>query len=483
MSIKYQPIEFRRADDALVLLPFRFHRFGDGRVLLTNFVGEHLFLSDDEFQRFTSRSLVDESLLRVLRARHFAMAEGDSVPIELLALKTRTRYRRLPEFTGLHIFVVTLRCEHACPYCQVSRQSSNKTAFDMSWDTAARSLALAFQSPSPTLKIEFQGGEPLLNFGLVRRIVEEAEALNEAAQKDLSFVIASNLAVLTDQVLDFAADHALSFSASLDGPAELHNANRPRPGGDSWERTIRGIEAIRSRLGPHRVSALMTTTDASLSSVEDIVDSYRAAGLSEIFLRPISPYGFAVRSTKPGYGIERWLAFYERGLDYIIDLNRRGEPMVELFATIAVRKILTNDPLRYVDLMSPSGIGIGAIVYNYDGNVYASDEGRMLAEMGDTSFRLGHVADTSYRDIFTSEKLLEPLEQSFTGSAPMCSDCAFECYCGADPVYHYATAGDFLGRKAVSEFCSRNMGVFERILTRYEADPFARELFDRWAAI
>ncbi len=51
--------------------------------------------------------------------------------------------------------------------------------------------------------------------------------------------------------------------------------------------------------------------------------------------------------------------------------------------------MLTNDDPGYVDLTSPAGIGIGAIVYNYDGDVYASDEGRMLAEMGDTTFRLG----------------------------------------------------------------------------------------------
>ena len=58
-----------------------------------------------------------------------------------------------------------------------------------------------------------------------------------------------------------------------------------------------------------------------------------------------------------------------------------------------------------------------------------------------------------------SDALLEPLEQSFTLSAPMCSDCAFEPYCGADPVYHYATTGDFVGRKPLSGFCRRNMAI------------------------
>ena len=88
------------------------------------------------------------------------------LPLELMAMKVRTRHRLLPSFTGLHIFVVTLRCEHACPYCQVSRRNSEKTRYDLSEENAMRALELTFQTPSPAIKIEFQGGEPLLNFDL-----------------------------------------------------------------------------------------------------------------------------------------------------------------------------------------------------------------------------------------------------------------------------------------------------------------------------
>jgi radical SAM protein with 4Fe4S-binding SPASM domain len=132
--------------------------------------------------------------------------------------------------------------------------------------------------------------------------------------------------------------------------------------------------------------------------------------------------------------------------------------------------------------MSPAGIGIGALVYNYDGFVYASDEGRMLAEMGDYTFRLGNLHADTYAEVLTSEALLAPIEESLALSAPMCSDCAFESYCGADPVYHHATSGDFLGRKPTSSFCQRNMGVFELLLDRYRSDAAARAVFTSWAA-
>ena len=472
------------AEAAWRLLPFRFIRVAPGKVLLTNMVGEHLFVTDQELEAIVQDELPTSSpLVSQLRSKHIIRDDGQEMPLELLAMKTRTRYRRLPEFTGLHIFVVSLRCEHSCPYCQVSRQSADRDRYDMSEETAIRALEMVFESPSEQIKIEFQGGEPLLNFPLVEEIVTRAETLNEEYGRHLTFVIATNLALLDDDVLEFAKGHDIYFSTSLDGPADLHNRNRPRPGGDSWERAVEGIHRVRETLGVDRVSALMTTTQASLTRAKEIIDCYLELGLTNIFLRPISPYGFAVKTkSHAAYDVENWLRFYEEGLDYILELNLQGVPATEQYATIILKKMFTNEDPGYVDLTSPAGIGIGAIVYNYDGDVYASDEGRMLAEMGDTTFRLGNVHQDSYFEIVLSEQLLRPLEESFTLSAPMCSDCAFEPFCGADPVFHQATAGDFLGRKPLSAFCKRNMAIFHLLLERYETDPHARQTFLDWVS-
>jgi His-Xaa-Ser system radical SAM maturase HxsB len=476
------PTAFQASTSDWQLLPLRFERV-NGRVLLTNAVGEHLFVSAEDFELIVDQQLpVDSELVRSLRAKHLIREPDDNLPLELLALKTRTRYRRLPEFTALHIFVASLRCEHSCPYCQVSRQSSDKTRYDMSPETSALAMESTFRSPSRNIKIEFQGGEPLLNFELIEEVVSKAELRNEEAGKNLSFVIATNLALLDDRHIDFCRAHDVYISTSLDGPADLHNKNRPRPGRNSWELATEGIRRVREELGVDRVSALMTTTKASLGRVKEIIDCYIDQGLTSMFLRPLSPYGFAMKTKSfAAYDVERWLPFYEEGLDYIIELNAQGVPMVEQYAAIILKKMLSNDDPGYVDLTSPSGIGIGAVVYNYDGDVYASDEGRMLAEMKDTTFRLGNLHKDSYEEIMLSDALLGPLDESFTGSAPMCSDCAFEPYCGADPVYHHTTSGDYLGRKPTSGFCRRNMAIFKLLFDRYQGDPATRTLFRTWA--
>jgi His-Xaa-Ser system radical SAM maturase HxsB len=453
------------------------------RVLVTNLVGEHLFLTPNEFAELAEDRLpADSPLARRLRSKHVIRQPDEQAPLDLLALKTRTRYRRLPAFTSLHMFVVSLRCEHSCPYCQVSRQSSDRARFDMSPETAQAALDLTFRSPSPQLKIEFQGGEPLLNFDLVREIVIEAETRNEIEGRDLVFVIATNLALLDDEVLRFCSEHSIYISTSLDGPADLHNKNRPRPGRNSWELAVEGIQRVREALGRDRVAALMTTTRASLERPREIIDTYLEQGFREIFLRPLSPYGFAVKTKSfSAYDTEQWLRFYEDGLDYVLELNAQGVDFTERYASIMLKKMLTNDDPGYVDLTSPAGIGIAAIVYNYDGDVYASDEGRMLAEMGDKTFRLGNVHQDAYADMMLSDALLDPLESSFAFSAPMCNDCAVEPYCGADPVYHYATSGDFVGRKPLSGFCRRNMRIAKLLLERYETDDEARAVFLDWA--
>jgi uncharacterized protein len=485
MAAFQEATAFAPSEPSWELLPFRFERFEPERVLLTNMVGEHMFVTGNELEEIVDNRLpTDSPLVRELRAKQIIRDSADAYALDLLALKMRTRYSRLPFFTALHIFVVSLRCEHSCPYCQVSRQTSDKQRYDMSAETAQRALEMVFASPSPGVKIEFQGGEPLLNLALIKQIVLDAKRLNEHCGKDLSFVIATNLALLDDEVLAFCDTHDIFISTSLDGPADLHNRNRPRPGNDSWERAIAGIRRVRETLGAHRVSALMTTTSGSLDRVREIIDCYVEQGIHDIFLRPLSPYGFAIKTKAHArYDVERWLAFYEEGLSYILELNRQGVPVVERYAAIILKKILTNEDPGYVDLASPARIGIGALVYNYDGDVYVSDEARMLAEMGDTRFRLGNLHEHSYEEIMLSDALLDPLEQSFTLSSPMCTDCAFEPYCGSDPVFHYATGGDFVGQKPTSAFHRRNSQIFKRLLELYETDAHARAVFRRWASL
>ena len=474
--------EFSPTGRAYSLLPFRFLSLDSDRYVATNDVGESCVLPRPDLEALIRKQLDPNSeTYQNLKAKHFVQDASSDVALDLLTIKLRTKWHRIAEFTSLHMFVVTLRCDHSCKYCQVSRQSEDRSAFDMTVPMADKALDFTFKSPARAIKIEFQGGEPLLNFELIKYIVQEARKRNEVHRCDLAFVIATNLSKLDVTVLEFCKKHDVCISTSLDGPEDLHNANRPNFGGDSYRLAIDGIKRARETLGIDNVSALMTTTRASLPHAVEIIDEYVKQGFKGIFLRHLSPYGFAIKTKSyASYDTSAWLNFYRTGLDYIIQLNQQGIFFTEYYTALILQKMLTPYGTGYVNLQSPAGIGIAGIVFNYNGEVYPSDEARMKAEMGDKVFCMGNLLTDTYEHMMLSPALISPLEDSIAESVPMCEECAFLPYCGSDPDYHYATQRDFVGHKAMSGFCKRNMGIFRYIIQRMEDDPAARKVLESW---
>jgi len=477
---------FRPGKGGYRLLPFRFTALDAERYVATNAAGQHIVLPKETVGRLIAHDLshTDPSWPN-LEGRLFAVpddARSVALAIDLLATQQRTRFSTLADFTSLHMLVVTLRCDTACKYCQVSHVGKDTPDHDMSEETADRAIDLVFRSPSPSIKIEFQGGEPLLVFPTIRRAVLRAKAINETERRELAFVVATNLAPLTDEMLSFFGEHGVMLSTSLDGPRHLHNANRPHTSGDAYLLTVAGIRRVRQTLGQHAVSALMTTSRASLDLPEAIIDEYVAQRFDSVFLRPISPFGYAtVAAERVDYSASEWNDFYERALRYIIHLNRSGVPFREDFTALLVRRLLTPFATGYVDLQSPAGLGIAAAAYDFDGSVYMSDEGRMLGRTGDTTFRLGDVRD-SYESLFYSQRLYDVLDATMTEATPQCSDCAFEPACGTDPTLHQATQKDMVGHRPTSRFCARHMHAFRLIIRMLEDEPQAREVLLQWAS-
>jgi len=462
----FAPREHYRSDaPAYSLLPFRFDRRDNGDYLLVNEVGEYIVLPPPDFQGFVSHRLSAEGAsYSRLKAKHFLSDSNSSALFDVLASKYRTKKSFLDGFTKLHIFVTTLRCNQSCPYCQVSRQNESAGAFDMTEEMLHRSVDLMLACPAPAITMEFQGGEPLLNFDMLREGVRYAKARNEAIGKHIDYVICTNLALLEERHLEYFEGQGIQVSTSLDGPDYLHDKNRPMGKGPSHAAVTRNIRRAQEALGRQAVSALMTTTRESLKYPRQIVDEYLRMDLGSIFARDLNPYGFAVKARGAlGYSSADFLRFYKDLFEYVIEINRQGRTFPEAFATLVLTKMLTPWPIGFVDLQSPSGAGIGVVVYNYDGDVYASDESRMLAEMGQHTFRLGNVLEDSYSDIFFGEAMQTIAAAACNESLAGCSDCAYQPYCGADPVRHYSTQKDIFGHRPSSGYCQKNMGVIKHL--------------------
>jgi His-Xaa-Ser system radical SAM maturase HxsB len=467
------------------LMPLRFRRlpWDPDRMLLSSVSGDWLMVPSDRLRDIVEGRLDTADPLRAdLEARHLIVSDSKQATLAPMLSQIRTRKAYLEHGPALHIFVVSLRCHHTCAYCQVSRQPTKSTQFDMSGMAAEHAINRLFEWPSPVLTVEFQGGEPLLHFERVRALTLAITERNKTESRTIQFVIASTLHDVTDDQLAFFHDHSFQLSTSLDGPEWLHNANRPRPERDSYRRTLEGIERARRRMGDDSVSALTTLTHRSLAVPVEIVDEYRKLGFRSIFLRPLSPYGFALKTkARTGYAISDFLDFYRVALEHLLDVNRSGYPMQEVYASLLLSQLMTPFSHGYVDLRSPTGAGLGAIVYDYDGWAYPSDEARMLAAMGDYTFRLGRL-DEPVSAWLNSDAMRRVLDAGVAEALPTCSDCVFVPWCGADPIDHYARQGDTVGHRPTSDFCRKQMGMFDLLLQTWEtASAEDRATLEGWA--
>lgn len=469
------------------ILPFRFARFNDAEYLLTNDVGEYIFLCNDDFNKFIHYQLDPHSeILQDIASKQIATTDNVEDVVNMLATKFRTKKSILRNFTELHMVVPTLRCNSSCIYCQVARKNINDHEADMTKETAKNVVKTILQSPSPYIKIEFQGGDPSTDFDMVKYIIEEAEWQNLFKRKELSFVICTNITLLTPTMVKYLKKHKCDISTSLDGPSDLHNTHRPLQDTDhTYERFVQNIQMIRQIAGHKSVDALMTTTKHSLGRFKEIIDEYLKLGFDSIFLRTLNPYGFAKQyKDKIAYPIEDFITNYKEGLDYIIEINKQGKFFMEGYAALLLKRILTPFATGFVDLQSPAGVGIAGAIYDWDGSVYVADEGRMLARFKDYTFKLGNVNTHSYQSMFNGEKLHSLIQQSCTECLPMCAECVFQPYCGGDPVRNYSEQGDVVGYRPTSDMCKKNTAIMHYLFELlHKHDPEINRIFWSWINI
>lgn len=352
----------------------------------------------------------------------------------------------------------------------------------MSREDLYASCDAIFQSPAKSLTVEFQGGDPLIRFDLVQDAILHIQSRNLIERRQIRFVVASTLHQLNEAMCLFFLQHQVFLSTSIDGPAPLHNRNRPLPGRNAYERTVQGIELARRLIGAHSVSALMTATKASLDQAELIVDEYVKLGFEDIFLRPLSSYGFAKRNQALlGYKVTKFQEFYKNALSRILYWNHKGVAIREVYASILLNKILSPFDSGYVDLQSPTGAGRSVLVYNYDGYMYPSDEARMLAETGDVSLRLGRIGMPM--DSLLQSSTQRSLEKaSLVDEDPGCQRCAYNQYCAPNPIDAQAQFGSHFVPAHSTEHCQRHMWLFDYFFASIKnADEDLLDLYHAWA--
>lgn len=461
---------------------FRYKLIGN-KYLITNDFGAHMFLDIGDFRKFVEGTLPGESpVYAALKEKGYIK---DYLDFDALVKKWKRRNNFLWQGPSLHIIVLTLRCNYSCVYCQSSSKRSTDKRYDMTKATARSVVDRIFDSPSPVISIEFQGGEPLQNWPTLEFIVDYARKKNKKAGKTLLLNLVTNLADMNRAKLNFLMKNDVNFCTSLDGPRSLHNKNRVYLGGDSYANTIRWWKEIKKKTSQKifQIDALLTVTRESFKFHREIVAEYARLGARGIFLRFLSPLGMAKETwDKIGYTAQEFLEFYRKALDCVLEVNIRGKKdFFEQTAKVLLMKIFTDTDPNFLDLRSPCGGGIGQIAYNYDGKVFTCDEGRMLHEMGDDNFCMGDVRKNSYKDIISHPAVKCLVTSSCTDSQTSCSWCVYKPYCGVCPILNYVENNDLFGHMPENTRCKIYTGILDTLFEKLQKEKY-RKVFESWVS-
>ncbi len=453
--------------------PLRFAQSGE-RLLFTDEAGGWFFGDVSFLNRYVRDNLTESDLKFLGAGGHAYERTGDLAHSSFLR-RWADRHAAPTGRIGYVILVPTLRCNLACDYCQVSRAAEGATGFDWSEERLAQVLTFLDGLDTDEIKIEFQGGEPLLRLDLLERV----RAFCRQRFERSSFVVCSNFQRVDQRVWSFFEDEDTVLSTSIDGDAGVQAVQRTHDASLA-DTFFANLRTFIERFGNARLSALPTIDLSAPVDADTLIDTYAALGLRSIYLRPVNRQGFARRTPDRSDASMRWAAYHRRFVGRLIERNARdGTALEEFYLTHAIRRILRGGMDNHVDLRNPNLIGDGYLVIDYDGTLYPSDEARMMSRVGQIDLSIGDLSSGIER-----EKTDHLNASSFNDLDPDCQHCAYQPFCGTDVVDDISRYGRIDLPRGDTWFCQRHTALFQLAFELLgSSDPATHHSMKIWAGV
>ncbi|HQU49777.1 MAG TPA: radical SAM protein [Casimicrobiaceae bacterium] len=202
---------------------------------------------------------------------------------------------------GTLVLEAAQTCNLRCTYCYAGGGSYGGEARVMRPDLAARAarhLVLSSGARETVTMVLF-GGEPLMNLPALRAAVAAGEAAAMEHGKTFVVSITTNGTRFSPEALDFIAEHRIGVSVSIDGPPDLHDANRRyagRNGGGTYADVVEGVARLTERTG-RPPAARVTLEPRQWSRIPEVFEHVRSLGFLEVAIAPSSPVTAALLPT------------------------------------------------------------------------------------------------------------------------------------------------------------------------------------------
>jgi uncharacterized protein len=298
------------------------------------------------------------------------------------------------------VLMLTYSCNLACRYCYEDREEGcmpqarmDGASREMSPDAVRESVRFLLDHSGESRKISIVlfGGEPLLRFPLLRAAVHEARAMADARGKEISFSITTNGTLLTREIAGFLKENGISVCVSIDGPREIHDANRPYASGrGSYDDVERGIAHLMENRNGYPLAARVTLGSGA-ADVRTTFRHLRGLGFDEVGFAPASAAEGSCAALT-GEELDGVLdGFRELSEEYADDVRERRMPAFSNMAQI-LALIHRGDPMPY-----PCGAGIGMLAADPSGILYPCHRLCGVGEsMGDPSRGIAEEARTRF---------------------------------------------------------------------------------------
>lgn len=395
----------------------------------------------------------------IVGPEHATVPQGTSLERLQAINKTRLEIRSQTTSSAANYFILvpTLRCNIACTYCQVSRAPEAARGFDWNAEVQAQALDFICATPVGEITVEFQGGEPLLRLDVIRSVAESLASRGKKAK----IVVCTNLQKVDAEAWEFLERSGALISTSFDGTWADHDLYRTQGAENLAEFRVNLTKAL-DILGPNRVSLTTTLNPDTAPAPNEVFEAMRELGIRMMFIRPVNYLGFARKAFRETREDTTWDDYYLTFLDALIDHNCGQKiALSEYYFTYVLRRIL--DPRRgeHVDLRNPAPLGQDYFVIGERGDIFPSDEARMLYRTGQIDLRIGHVATGLDRP-----KIAQLNVHADNRSDPECAQCVYQAVCGRDLIDDISRYGRIDLPRHSTRHCQRHMSIFDFMLRK-----------------
>ena len=180
-------------------------------------------------------------------------------------------------------------CNLNCSYCFASQGKYHGERALMSYEVGKRALDFLVENSGTrhNLEVDFFGGEPLMNFDVVKQLVAYARSIEKEKNKNFRFTLTTNGVLIDDDVIDFANKEMSNVVLSLDGRKEIHDRFRvDYAGNGSWEKIVPKFQRLVNARGKKGYYMRGTFTHANPDFLEDI-RTMLDLGFTELSMEPV----------------------------------------------------------------------------------------------------------------------------------------------------------------------------------------------------